>query len=407
MVKIYSKSKKKIYDHIAHNEVTALVLGCDIQNLSLGVVLAQAGLNIVFHDTDAEIVNAINAGRIHLEGRDSSSIGGNLIPYSCYVCEEPLMAKKGTFCPSCGRSYQQTPYGSVPSGSFEESAFSDKTYVLSKEIRSLRKEEAIIATTDLARALKKSDVVFISKGYVVSPTGILDNTELIDLCHAIAGSISKEQVIVLTGPMVPGATEGMVKVIIDTESGYTAGIDYGLAYVHLRYNPSDPIGSIRFCPKVVSGVDQKSVDSTAAIFEAVGCPVFVAPNPRVAEMARLVEEGYRSFLQAFSFELANICKAAKIDASQVISLVNTSPFLRIFEPGVTSSDRFDYMRMLYRVAESSGYVSKVFLNVLDAYDFTRKAIIDTVVGWMKQKEVPFKDTKVTVLGISNAQTPVR
>ena len=69
------------------------------------------------------------------------------------------------------------------------------------------------------------------------------------------------------------------------------------------------------------------------------CKIFVtgecviASSPRVAEMAKLTENGFRDVNIAFANELSLICDALKIDVWELIELANRHPRVDILQPG--------------------------------------------------------------------------
>jgi nucleotide sugar dehydrogenase len=87
-------------------------------------------------------------------------------------------------------------------------------------------------------------------------------------------------------------------------------------------------------PKIVSGLDQASIDSISALYGRVFANLLPVSSPEVAEMTKLYENCQRMVCAAYANEMANACEVMGIDAFEVSAAAASKPFGYLpFKPG--------------------------------------------------------------------------
>ncbi|KAF3049481.1 hypothetical protein E8E11_000914 [Didymella keratinophila] len=87
-------------------------------------------------------------------------------------------------------------------------------------------------------------------------------------------------------------------------------------------------------PKVISGLDQASMDSISALYGRVFANLLPVSSPEVAEMTKLYENCQRMVCAAYANEMANACEALGIDGFEVSAAAASKPFGYLpFRPG--------------------------------------------------------------------------
>jgi len=142
------------------------------------------------------------------------------------------------------------------------------------------------------------------------------------------------QLVVLESTTYPGSTEEIIQSRLEAK-GFTVGEDVFLAFSPERVDP----GNIRYktqnTPKVVGGVTPACTKCAQALYEKViQGQVFAVSSPRVAEMAKLLENIFRIVNISLVNELALLCERMGIDMWEVIEAAKTKPFgFMPFYPG--------------------------------------------------------------------------
>src|SRR5215213_2722828 len=173
---------------------------------------------------------------------------------------------------------------------------------------------------------------------VCVPTPLNRNREpdlgpLLSATRTLAGVIRRGQLIVLESTTFPGTTREHLVPLLE-ESGLVAGQDFHLAFSPERVDPGRTDYTVRTTPKIVGGLTEAC---TARALDAYGrvCDSLVpVSSPEVGEMAKLLENIFRSVNIALVNELAMLADRMDIDIWEVVDAAATKPFgFMRFEPG--------------------------------------------------------------------------
>jgi UDP-N-acetyl-D-glucosamine dehydrogenase len=151
--------------------------------------------------------------------------------------------------------------------------------------------------------------------------------------EALAGRLRAGQLVVLESTTYPGTTEEVLQPILE-RGGLRVGRDFALAYSPERVDPGNPTYHIGNTPKLVGGVTPACAALATALYETAGIKVVPVSSPRVAEMAKLLENIFRNVNIALVNELTMLCDRMRIDAWEVVEAAATKPFgFMSFQPG--------------------------------------------------------------------------
>jgi UDP-N-acetyl-D-glucosamine dehydrogenase len=188
------------------------------------------------------------------------------------------------------------------------------------------------ATTDY-QTLSGADVIFICVPTPFDEMKAPDLSFIVKASEGIGSYLRPGQLIVLQSTTYPGTTEEVVLPILE-KSGLKAGVDFYLAFSPERINPGDKVFTVEKTPKVVGGLTPQCGELARALLSQLTPKVHVVSSPRVAEMAKLLENIYRSVNIALVNELALLSERMGIDIWEVIEAASTKPFgFMSFHPG--------------------------------------------------------------------------
>lgn len=185
----------------------------------------------------------------------------------------------------------------------------------------------------------KSEVLSECKHLVISvPTPLTDyQPDLSFVENAsidIANNLQSGHIVILESTTYPGTTLEVVKPILESISGLTAGIDFFLGYSPERIDPGNQVWKFKNTPKIVSGINQESTNAIASFYKSIINEVVEVSGTREAEMVKLLENTYRQVNIALINELAILCKMLDIDIWEVVDAAKTKPFgFQSFRPG--------------------------------------------------------------------------
>jgi UDP-N-acetyl-D-glucosamine dehydrogenase len=190
----------------------------------------------------------------------------------------------------------------------------------------------IEATTRTAR-LGLCDAVIICVPTPLTPNREPDLGPLIGAAQVVADALRAGQLVVLESTTYPGTTRERVLPILE-ETGLVAGRDFHLAFSPERVDPGNETHSLHNTPKILGGLTPACRDRAEALYGLVCEQVVPVSTPEVAEMAKLLENIFRSVNIALVNELARLAERMQIDIHEVIDAAATKPFgFMRFDPG--------------------------------------------------------------------------
>jgi UDP-N-acetyl-D-glucosamine dehydrogenase len=160
-----------------------------------------------------------------------------------------------------------------------------------------------------------------------------DLTYLVDAGTSLSAVLTKGQLVVLESTTYPGTTRDRLRPILE-ESGLAAGRDFHLAFSPERIDPGRTDYTIRTTPKIVGGLTDACTARARELYSEICDEIVEVSGPEAAELAKLLENIFRSVNIALVNELAMLCDRLGIDVWEVIDAAATKPFgFMRFDPG--------------------------------------------------------------------------
>jgi UDP-N-acetyl-D-glucosamine dehydrogenase len=249
-----------------------VIAGLGYVGLPLGIRAAQAGHQVVGYDVDADRVKLLAAGESYVEDVPSEDL------------KKTLAA--GTFRPSAeSRSCAGFDVAVIAAPTPLRDGLPDLSYIES-------------AGSTLARYLRPGATV------------ILESTSY------------------------PGTTQEHMLPLLEEGSGLVAGTDFHLGYSPERIDPGNETWTLTTTPKIVSGIDDASLEAVQAFYDSIVERTVAVSSPREAELAKLIENTFRHVNIALVNELAVFAHELGIDVWEAVDAASTKPFgFMPFTPG--------------------------------------------------------------------------
>lgn len=242
---------------------------------------------------------------------------------------------------------------------------------------------------------------------VAVPTPVYDDhtpdlTPVEGASKIVGRNLVKGSIVVYESTVYPGVTEDVCVPILEKESGLKCGVDFKVGYSPERINPGDKVHRLETIVKIVSGMDEETLDVVAKVYElVVDAGVHRASCIKVAEAAKVIENSQRDINIAFMNELSIIFNKIGIDTKSVLEAAGTKwNFLKFF-PGLVGGHCIgvDPYYLTYK-AEMLGYHSQVILAGRRINDDMGKYVAENVVKNLIKAEKAVKNAKVAILGFT-------
>jgi UDP-N-acetyl-D-galactosamine dehydrogenase len=218
----------------------------------------------------------------------------------------------------------------------------------------------------------------------------------------IGRNLTIGSIVVYESTVYPGVTEDICIPILERESGLKCGVDFKVGYSPERINPGDKVHTLEKIIKIVSGMDNESLEEIAKIYELViTAGVHKASSIKVAEAAKVVENSQRDINIAFMNELAMVFNRMNIDTKDVIEAMNTKWNALKFYPGLVGGHCIgvDPYYFIYE-AEKLGYHSQIILSGRKINDGMGKFVSDGIIKQLILTNKVVRESKIVIFGIT-------
>ena len=229
-----------------------------------------------------------------------------------------------------------------------------------------------------------------------------DLTPVEGASRILGRNLSRGSIVVYESTVYPGVTEDVCVPILEKESGLKCGVDFKVGYSPERINPGDKVHRLETIVKIVSGMDEETLDTVAKVYElVVEAGVHRASGIKVAEAAKVIENSQRDINIAFMNELSIIFNKMGVDTKSVLEAAGTKWNFLKFYPGLVGGHCIgvDPYYLTYK-AEQLGYHSQVILSGRRINDDMGKYVAENVVKNLIKADVSIKSAKVAILGFT-------
>lgn len=205
-------------------------------------------------------------------------------------------------------------------------------HIFSDKVAEAWKAGLLTATTDFAR-IPETDAVILCVPTPLGKHREPDLSYVINTTESVVPHLRKGQLLSLESSTYPGTTDEEIVPRVQAR-GLVVGEDLFVVFSPEREDPGNQHFKVQTIPKVVGGTTPACLEAGKAVYGAVVDKVVPVSSTRVAEMAKLLENIYRSVNIGLVNELKMVCDRMDIDIWEVIDAASTKPFgFTPFYPG--------------------------------------------------------------------------
>jgi UDP-N-acetyl-D-glucosamine dehydrogenase len=256
--------------------------------------------------------------------------------------------------------------------------------------------------TDQLERLHEPDAILLCVPTPLTEAREPDLTYIIKSAEAIARRLRTGQLVVLESTTYPGTTRTVVQPLLEA-SGLRAGTDFFLAYSPEREDPGNKTYSTGSIPKVVGGLDPRSLQLAAGLYGSALDKVVPVSSPEVAEACKILENTYRAVNIALVNELKVLYDKMGIDVWEVIEAAKTKPFgFQAFYPGPGLGGHCIPIDPFYLtwVARKHGMATR-FIEIAGEINTAMPAyVVGKLADALNERGKPVKDSRITLLGMA-------
>lgn len=263
------------------------------------------------------------------------------------------------------------------------------------------------AATGLTFSATEADLASYNVYIVTVPTPI-DQFKAPDLkplkkaSEMLGRYLKKGDIVIYESTVYPGCTEEECVPVLEKSSGLVFNQDFFCGYSPERINPGDKINTLTKIKKVTSGSTPETAQTVDNLYKSIiTAGTHLAPNMKVAEASKAIENAQRDVNISFVNELALIFECIGIDTTDVIEAAATKWNFLKYKPGLVGGHCIGVdPYYLAHKAEALGYHPQVILSGRRVNDLMGMFVANRVVKLLIAKGHKVKGAKALILGVT-------
>jgi nucleotide sugar dehydrogenase len=267
-------------------------------------------------------------------------------------------------------------------------------------------DEGIRATsvefTNDSSKLEEAKFIIVAVPTPINADHTPDLTPVIGASKTVGRHLTKGSIVVYESTVYPGCTEDVCIPILEEESGLRCGVDFKVGYSPERINPGDKVHRLENIRKIVSGIDEESLEEIKDIYDLViEVGTYPVSNIKTAEAVKVVENSQRDINIAFMNELAMVFDRMGIDTNEVVDGMDTKWNALGFRPGLVGGHCIgvDPYYFTYE-AEKLGYHSQIILNGRIVNDGMGAYVADAAIKQLVKAGLAPAKASIVILGLT-------
>ncbi|ATZ21944.1 UDP-N-acetyl-D-glucosamine 6-dehydrogenase [Streptomyces lavendulae subsp. lavendulae] len=274
--------------------------------------------------------------------------------------------------------------------------------VPSSLLRAVLDTGAYAATADAA-ALAGFDLAVITV-----PTPLRDGVPDLSHIEACAQTLGEHlrpgATVVLESTTYPGTTEELLVPTLEKASGLKGGSDFSVGFSPERIAPGSKRWSFEGTPKVVSGIDATSLEVIKAFYDTTFDTTVPVSAPRIAELAKLIENTFRLVNISMINELATLTERLGVNIWEAIDAAGTKPFgFTRFTPGPGVGGHclpVDPLFLAWKIREELGVPFRFVELAADVNRRMPDYVVQRIVEALEARGVAVGGARVLLLGLT-------
>ena len=270
-----------------------------------------------------------------------------------------------------------------------------------RDLYETTKKVGLTLTSDISE-LKQVNTYIVTVPTPIDRFNTPDLKPLLSASELIGKTLNRGDIVIYESTVYPGCTEEDCVPVLEKFSGLKFNQDFYCGYSPERINPGDKVNTLTKIKKITSGSTPEVADIVDALYNSIlENGTHRAPNMKVAEAAKAVENSQRDVNISFMNELALICDRVGIDTNDVIEAAGTKWNFLKYRPGLVGGHCISVdPYYLAHKAKALGYDPQVILSGRAVNNSIAKFIADKTLKLMIQKDHKIKDSNVLILGVT-------
>ena len=250
--------------------------------------------------------------------------------------------------------------------------------------------------------LKECNVYIIAVPTPVDENHKPDTSCVRNATVAIANLLKEGDIVIYESTVYPGLTEEVCAPLLEKTSGLKYNHDFFLGFSPERINPGDTVHTIENITKVTSGSTPEVAEIIDSLYNSVLTNgTYKAPNMRVAEACKIMENCQRDVMIAFFNEFQRIFDRMGIDLAEVTRAASTKWNFIPADPGLVGGHciAVDPYYMIAK-AKEAGVMPTLLATAREENETMSKWLADKIKANTELRRMDTTMANVLILGFS-------
>jgi len=257
------------------------------------------------------------------------------------------------------------------------------------------------ATTDVKTAVSQCDVITITISVEIDEKKKADYSNIENTCKQVGLSLRRGSVVIVTSIVGVGATEGLIREILENTSGFKVGVDFGLAYSPIRVSNGQTLETLANQQRIIAATDKNSINAASTILETITKGELKKNwNVKTAEAATLFEAIQQDVNVALAKELALFCEKVRLDYLEAHKLTKTRDSSTLSLPTLANENIQEEPYLLLEDFENVNLKLRIPTIAREINEEITKHAINLTKDALRNCAKTLRRARISLLGIS-------
>lgn len=219
----------------------------------------------------------------------------------------------------------------------------------------------------------------------------------------VGEKLKRGNLVILRSTVPVGTTREVVLPMLEEASGLKAGIDFHLSFAPERTAEGKAVKELRSLPQIIGGLNEESVEATAALFRDLTPTIVRVDSVEQAEIAKLLNNCFRDLIFSFANHVTQIASHYNVDIVQTIRAANQGyprDPIPLPSPGVGGACLTKDPYIFASVAKQWEYDTTLFEFGRTVNESMHSYVVDRLLAqWVKLGKDP-KNCNVLICGLA-------
>jgi UDP-N-acetyl-D-mannosaminuronic acid dehydrogenase len=141
-------------------------------------------------------------------------------------------------------------------------------------------------------------------------------------CRMIGQVLKPGDTVMLRSTVPVGTSRNVCLPILEQESGLQGGTDFSLVFAPERTVAGKAIKELHSLPQIIGALDAQGAEVAATLYREITPTIVMLDSLEAAEMVKLVNNTFRDTIFSFANEITLVCERYGLDAFKIIAAAN-------------------------------------------------------------------------------------